>query len=129
MENRETAAIEKAAKKIDTDAHLFFLDENDSCAIQYTSDSKEITTRFFSAFPIKEKTTNRIISSRLRKIGLPAIGQIRIVTSGNIAVICYERRLNRQYGYRNQAYALEKFFARNIHILKALTKSEGLKRL
>ena len=77
MKNRENAAIKKAANEIDTNAHLFFLDEeNDGCAIQYTSDDTEIIARFFSAFSVKEKTTSRIIFSRLKKTGLPAIGLV-----------------------------------------------------
>lgn len=51
MKNREIEAIKKAANEIATNAHLFFLDEeDDDCAIQYTSDNKEIITRFFSLF-------------------------------------------------------------------------------
>lgn len=51
MKNRENAAIKKAANEIDTNAHLFFLDEeNDGCAIQYTSDDTEIIARFFPHF-------------------------------------------------------------------------------
>ena len=79
MKDRETAAIKKTATEIDTNAHLFFLDgENDGCAIQYTSDSEEIIARFFSAFPVKKKTTSRIVFSRLKKTGLPAVGLVKI---------------------------------------------------
>ena len=130
MRNRENAAIKKAANEIDTNAHLFFLDEeNDGCAIQYTSDDTEIIARFFSAFSVKKKTTSRIIFSRLKKTGLPAIGLVKIAVDENIVVIYYERHLDRQYGYRNQADALEKFFTRNLYTVKSLTGLETLKKL
>lgn len=130
MKNREIAAIKKAANEIATNAHLFFLDEeDDGCAIQYTSDNKEIITRFFFAFPVKKKTTSRIIFSRLKKIGLPAVGLVRIAIDDNIAVIYYERRIDRQYGYRNQVNALEKFFTHNIYTVKSLIKFETLRKL
>lgn len=130
MKDRETAAIKKAANEVDTNAHLFFLDEkNDNCAIQYTSDDRKTTIRFFSAFQVKKKTTSRIIFSRLKKIGLPAVGLVRIVIDENIVVIYYERCIDRQYGYRNQADALEKFFTHNLCTIKSLTELETLRKL
>lgn len=75
MKDRKAAAIKKAANEIDTNAHLFFLNaKNDSCAIQYTSDSREIVARFFSAFPLKKETTNRIVLSRLKKMACLRLG-------------------------------------------------------
>lgn len=130
MKDRETAAIKKAATEIDTNAHLFFLDEeNDGCAIQYTSDSEEIIARFFSAFPVKKKTTSRIVFSRLKKTGLPAVGLVKIAIDDNIVVVYYERHIDRQFGYRNQRDALEKFFTHNLCAVKTLTELETLRKL
>lgn len=126
---KEETAIKKAANEIDAEAHLFFVNADKNYAIQYKSNNKEITARFFSAFPLRGKTTNRIILSRIKRAGLPAVGLVRVRVDEGIAVVSYERHLDREYGYRNRANALEQFFTRNLCTVKTLTQLDTLKRL
>lgn len=122
MKGKEITAIQHVAHNIDIDANLFIIDENvgGTSAIQYCATSKETVSRFFSAFEAKGKITSRIIFSRLKKTGLPPVGVVSVKMDGDVVVVIYERRLDKEYGYRNQSKALEKFFSRNLLAVELL---------
>lgn len=127
MKSKEVTAIEQEAKKMNADAALYVLDKKkgERGAIQYVVESdNRITTRFFSAFAVEDRVTRRVVLSRLKRSGLPTLGTVYVQVSDNVAIVCYERRLNASYGYRNQVRVLEKFLTDNLSVVQSIAERE-----
>lgn len=127
MKSKEVTAIEQEAKRMNADAALYVLDKKrgECGAIQYAVESdNEITARFFSAFAVKDNVTRRAVFSRLKRNGLPALGTVSVRVDDNVAIVCYERRLDASYGYRNRERVLENFLTENLFVVQSIAERE-----